>query len=230
MIEINLLPKELQIQGPRLSFSKSMIMPVAGAFVLIAAMIGLTVLQNSQIGELESKIQIAKARAEQLKMDIEMVDALVDIKEKITARIDAVKILDRNRTTWVNVLEDLSEQVPEFLWLTAFREMHTTPVTGRNVPDSAAAAAAAERATQQLMPAELEGYAYSLNSLATLIVNLRKSGYFDQVDLSHAREVALESHPAYSFTLTCSIDYAGSAHTPLNPDVGAHGELAAKTQ
>jgi len=228
MIEINLLPKELQIQGPRLSFSKAMIMPVAGAFVLIIAMIGLTILQKNQITELDGKIQIAKARAQQLKMDIEMVDALVDIKQKITARIDAVKVLDRNRTTWVNVLEDLSEQVPEFLWLTAFREIQNTPVAGRNVPDSAAIAAA--EASKQFMPAELEGYAYSLNSLATFIVNLRKSGYFDNVDLSHAREVALESHPAYTFTLTCSIDYAGTTNTPLNPDVGAHGELAAKTQ
>lgn len=207
-----------------------MIMPIAGAFVVIAAMIGLTIFQKSQITELDGKIRIAKARAEQLKMDIEMVDALVDIKEKITARIDAVKVLDRNRTTWVNVLEDLSEQVPEFLWLTAFRETQETPATGRNVSDSAAAAAAAQQATQQFMPAELEGYAYSLNSLASFIINLRKSGYFDSVDLSHAREVALETHPAYSFKLTCSIDYAGSGDPSQMPDVGEHGELAAKTQ
>lgn len=232
MIEINLLPKELQIQGPRLSFSRAMIMPVAGAVVLVAAMVGLTIFQKSQIKELDNKISIAQARAEQLKKDIEMVDALVDIKEKITARIEAVKLLDQNRNSWVNILEDLSSQVPDFLWLTAFKEVQPTPVAAAAAQNAQAAnggqdtTTAAQPANPQIMPAELEGYAYSLNSLATFIINMKKSGYFDTIDLSHAREVPLESHAAYSFKLTCSINYGGSIENGDSPEVGTQGELA----
>jgi len=232
MIEINLLPKELQIQGPRLAFSKAMIVPIAGAVVVVAAMVGLTLYQKSQIRSLESKIHIAQARAEQLKRDIEMVDALVDIKEKITARIEAVKVLDQNRSTWVNLLEDLSGRVPEFLWLTAVREVAPPPT--KPTPATAAQDTTATRdqspTVVQVVPTEIEGYAYSLNSLATLMVSMKKSGYFDQIDLSHAREVQLEEHPAYSFLLTCNIDYSGTANEQPGLEGSGEQELAAKTQ
>lgn len=223
MIEINLLPKELQIQGPRLSFGRGMLIPAAGAVVLVAAMAGLGFYQKNQLAELDSKIGIAKARAEQLQRDIQMVDALVDIKGKITARIDAVKVLDQNRTTWVNVMEDLSERIPEFLWMTALRETGRLATAGGTPADSANAAAAA---TAQIVPAELEGYAYSLSGLANLIISMRNSGYFKQVDLTHAREVNLESHPAYSFALTCQLDYSGIPDPDKNMDSGDNEHLA----
>jgi Tfp pilus assembly protein PilN len=213
MIEINLLPKELQIQGPRLALSRQILMPAMVVVAVFCAMGVVTYFQNRQIGELEGKIQIAKARAEQLERDIQVVDGLVDIKGKITARIDAVKVLDQNRNAWVNVLTDLSSRLPEFLWLTALRE--TSAASARKqVPGDTAVSQEYTGPTVQV-PAELEGYAYSLSGLANLIINLRKSGHFLNVDLKHAREVKLETHTAYSFALTCTLDYTGS--TPGGP-------------
>jgi Tfp pilus assembly protein PilN len=223
MIEINLLPKELQIQGPRLALGRGMIIPAAGMVVLVAAMIGLSFYQKNQLAELDNKINIARARAEQLQKDIRMVDALVDIKGKITARIDAVKVLDLNRTTWVSVMEDLSDRIPEFLWMTALRE--TGRVASSNpVPGESAAPVVVANA--QLVPTELEGYAYSLSGLANLIVSMRNSGYFKQVDLSSAREVKLDSHPAYSFALTCQLDYSGIPNPDKSLDSGDNDHLA----
>jgi Tfp pilus assembly protein PilN len=221
MIEINLLPKELQIQGPRMAFGRGMILPAAGVAVLVAAMVGLSFYQKSQLMELDNKINIAKARAEQLQKDIQMVDALVDIKGKITARIDAVKVLDQNRKTWVSVMEDLSERIPEFLWMTALKETGALAAANKTPGDSAAPVA-----NPQLVPTELEGYAYSLSGLANLIVGMRKSGYFKQVDLSSAREVKLDTHPAYSFALTCQLDYSGIPDPEKNMDSGDNEHLA----
>ena len=222
MIEINLLPKELQIQGPRVNFSRGMLVPVAGVVVLAAAMGGLTFYQNKQVADLDNKISIAQARAEQLQKDIQMVDALVDIKGKITARIDAVKTLDQNRTTWVSVMEDLSSRIPEFLWMTALKE--NTPKSAPGVPGADSGSASLVQA--QLVPAQMEGYAYSLSSLANLIISMRNSGYFKQVDLSSAREVKLESHPAYSFALTCQLDYSGIPNPDKTEDSGDNEHLA----
>ena len=67
MIEINLLPKELQIQGPRLGLTKQLLMPAAAAVLLACGMAAITFYQNNQIEELEGKIRIARARAEQLR-------------------------------------------------------------------------------------------------------------------------------------------------------------------
>ncbi len=227
MIEINLLPKELQIQGPRLALSKQLIMPAAAAVLLVCGMAAITFYQNNQIKELEGKIRIAQARAEQLQRDIDVVDGLVEIKQKITARIEAVKTLDQNRTAWVNVLEDLSTRLPEFLWLTALRETQAAAAGTPGAPASGDTTGmqAAFTPTVQV-PAELEGYAYSLSGLANLIINLRKSGHFKDIDLKHAREVQLESHTAYSFALSCTLDYTGAAHGAPGVDTDGPAKLA----
>ncbi len=221
MIEINLLPKELQIQGPRLSFSKGMIIPAAAVVAVIVGMVGMSIIQNRQIAELDGKIQIAQARADQLKADIRMVDGLVDIKEKITARIDAVKVLDLNRKAWVSIMEDLSSRVPDFLWMTTLSETRSPRRASKTPGDTATQTAVLP---PQEVPAQLNGFAYSLSGLANFIMNLRKSGHFKSVDLHHAREMRLESHTAYAFQLDCTLNYSGNvpAGDGMGLDAGAN--------
>lgn len=227
MIEINLLPKEMQMQGPRMALSRNMMAPALGALALVVAMVGLSIYQRQQLNELEGKIRIAKARSEQLQKDIQMVDALVEIKEKITDRINAVKLLDENRTAWVNVMEDMSSRLPEFLWLTAVRQvMAGAPASAGRTPGDTTRAQNLSGAPQTTFPAEIEGYAYSLSGLANLILHLRKSGHFRDVDLRTAREVALESHAAYSFALTCTLDYTGTSNQPVDLEPASTGELS----
>lgn len=221
MIEVNLLPKELQIQGPRLTFSKGMIIPAAAVVAVILGMTGMSVIQNGKIAELDGKIQIAQARADQLKADIRMVDGLVNIKEKITARIDAVKVLDLNRKAWVSILEDLSTRVPDFLWMTSLSET-VAPKAPKKAPGDTAAPA--RLLPPQEVPAQMRGFAYSLSGLANFIMNLRKSGHFKSVDLHHAREMKLESHTAYAFQLDCTLSYSGglSIGDGMGIDAGAN--------
>jgi Tfp pilus assembly protein PilN len=228
MIEINLLPKEMQIQGPRLALNRQILVPAAAALVLAVGMAGLTFFQKQQIDQLDGKIRIARARAEQLQRDIQMVDGLVEIKTKITARIDAVQLLDQNRTAWVNVMEDLSGRMPEFLWLTAMRQVVAlAPRGATNAPgDTSSANAVAAGSPQTEFPAEIEGYAYSLSGLANLMISLRKSGHFKDVDLKHAREVELESHPAYTFALSCTLDYTGRSGPEETIETDGPAELA----
>ena len=223
MIEINLLPKELQIQGPRLALTKSMMLPAVAVAALVLGMVGMSVYQNRQIAELDGKIQIAKARAEQLKADIRMVDGLVDIKEKITARIDAVKVLDLNRKAWVSILEDLSSRVPDFLWMTSLSETQLTAAQPKAPGDTAAAASTLP---PQEVPAQLNGFSYSLSSLANFIMNLRKSGHFKSIDLHHAREMKLDSHKAYAFQLDCTLNYSGDSPAGNGIDMDAGTNLA----
>jgi Tfp pilus assembly protein PilN len=190
-------------------------------------MVGLSIYQKQQLSELDSKIRIARARSEQLQKDIKMVDALVEIKEKITDRINAVKVLDQNRTAWVNVMEDMSSRLPEFLWLTAVRQVTPpAPTAAGRAPGDTAKLAVATGEPQTQFPAEIEGYAYSLSGLANLIINLRKSGHFKDVDLRTAREVALEAHTAYSFALTCTLDYTGTSNAPADLETDGAEELA----
>lgn len=234
MIEINLLPKEMQIQGPRMALNRKMLVPALGAVALIATMVSLSIYQSRELGDLDSKIRIATARAEQLQKDIRMVDALVAIKEKITDRIHAVKVLDENRTAWVGLMEDMSSRLPEFLWLTSVRQVVGTPASPGALPtavdSSQRVQLAAAGAPQTQFPAEIEGYAYSLSGLANLILNLRRSGHYRDVDLRTAREVELESHAAYSFALTCTLDYTGTSNQPTDLDKGGTAVLSSTSE
>ena len=222
------------MQGPRMALNRKMLAPALGAAALVILMVSMTIYQSRELGDLDGKIRIATARAEQLQKDIQMVDALVAIKEKITDRIHAVKVLDENRTAWVGLMEDMSSRLPEFLWLTSVRQVVNTPVSPGASPAAADSAQRAQQAAsgapQTQFPAEIEGYAYSLSGLANLILNLRRSGHYRDVDLRTAREVALESHTAYSFALTCTLDYTGTSNQPTDLDQGGTAVLSSTTE
>src|SRR4030067_2270266 len=126
MIEINLLPRELRKKAKAFSFSfsgkKNVIYLMGGVAAVIVCVIGSTFYQTVKLKNLDSRMREAKKRTEKLKKDIQLVDALTELKDKIMQRMSAIENLDRNRTAWVDILKDLSSRVPEYLWLSGFKE------------------------------------------------------------------------------------------------------------
>ena len=69
---------------------------------------------------------------------------------------------------------------------------------------------------------EVEGYAFTLNSLASFMIRMMRSDYFDDVELVAANEVSFDENSkvvssgdrsggknrkAYHFTLSCNVHY-----------------------
>ena len=117
MIEINLLPKDYQKKSLDLSLGKSGLYFVGGAVGVLVMLLGLTMWQKARLAGLEDKIDQARAKEATLLRDIRLVDALQDVKAKITHRMQAVERLDSHRSSWVRILEDVARNVPEFVWL-----------------------------------------------------------------------------------------------------------------
>jgi Tfp pilus assembly protein PilN len=219
MIEINLLPKEYLKSSRGLSLGKAGMYALAGAAGIIVVLAGLTGYQMYQVGKLDSDIAKARQRAAVLQKDIQLVDALLDVKQKIGDRMKAVERLDRNRSAWVRVLEDIARNVPEFVWLASFEEKPAPK------PDSTAANANANNTQGEtsdgtpptqvrahelpsVFPVEIEGYAFTLNALAAFMINVMRSDYFDDVQLHATTETSFnEQGKAYNFVLTCSLHY-----------------------
>src|SRR5713101_4878784 len=111
MIEINLLPKELQKGTGRLALPKPVIYAVAGMAGLAVVLAGLTVMQKMRINNIQKKITEAKMREAKMQKDIQLVDALTELKGKILERMAAIDGLDQNRSAYVRFLEDLSGRV-----------------------------------------------------------------------------------------------------------------------
>jgi hypothetical protein len=86
MIQINLLPKEYLKNKRAFAVGKSGLYVVASAAAVVAMLCGVTFWQMHQITALDESIARANQRAAMLRQDIQMVDALTDVKSKITDR------------------------------------------------------------------------------------------------------------------------------------------------
>ncbi|MCK4607369.1 MAG: PilN domain-containing protein [candidate division Zixibacteria bacterium] len=195
MIEINLLPKDYNKRSFEFSLGKTGLYVVGGAAGVVLMLIGITLFQMNQISTLNDNIERARQRADMLRKDIRVVEALEDVKVKITNRMKAVETLDSHRSVWVRVLEDMARNVPDFVWLARFDELPT-----EKADDSGSTPALVRRA-------EIEGHAFTLNAMAAFMINMMRSDYFDEVELKGTSEVWYENHSAFNFILTCDLHY-----------------------
>ncbi len=217
MIEINLLPKDYLKRSSNFSFGKKEIYVVAGAVAVVALLAVVTLYQMRQVDTLESSIQKAGERAAMLQRDIKLVDALLDVKSKISNRLTAIEKLDRHRSVWVRLLQEVAGNVPDFVWLGELREKAPDRKSAaeakkarQNQPKEENAAPAAEPVDSlpSFVEAEVEGHAFTLNALASFMINLMRSDYFDKVELVSTKEVKFPGdEKAYNFIVSCNIHY-----------------------
>ncbi len=223
MIQINLLPKEYRRKSGTPSLGRSGFYAIGAVVGLILLIAVITVYQRVQVTRLDQKMEIARFRTEQLQNDIAVVDALIDVKAKIMQRMQAVEQLDRHRTVWVRILEDVSRRVPEFTWLSTIKETDVqtassgqTTAKGQAKPagktepavaitDSAATAPAADQ--MPFRAVSIEGYSFTLNSLANFMINLMKSNFFSDVEMASVEEVQFQKQKAYTYKLTATLHF-----------------------
>ena len=199
MIQINLLPKEFRKKSGKLSFGKTGYYVIGGVVGIILMIASVSFYQVMQLDELDKKMEVARFRTQQLQKDIAVVDALIDVKEKLVKRMEAVDVLDQHRTVWVKILEDLSRRVPEFMWLSLFEEYR-----GQKSPKDTTAVVASATLTR---PINIEGYAFTLNSLANFMINLMRSNYFSDIEMASVEEIQIQEQKAYNYKVTAVLHY-----------------------
>jgi hypothetical protein len=225
MININLIPKQYLKRAGTFNLGKQGIYVVAAVSGIMLMLGAVTMYQLHQMSQLTGQMEIAKSRTMQLQKDIKMVDALIDIKAKITDRMDAVERLDRHRGAWVRILEDLTRNVPEFVWLSSFSEVqpkevaapqtksvtlgkaNSTPTATSNAPTAVDTTLAHSPIGPIIRPAEVEGFTFTLNALASFMIKMMRSNFFEDVDLVYSKEVAFGKQKAYNFKLSCRVHY-----------------------
>ena len=213
MIEINLLPKELR-KRRGITFKKNTAYFLGVAGVVILLLFFISIMQGVRLGSLNRKIADAEKRKEELKETIRLVDALSELKNKILQRLSAIESLDKDRSTWIDIMEDISSRVPDHLWLTSFKENPPPPPAATSVQTTQEGVADTVETDQVEAPSSLaktvtiDGYSFSLNSLATFMINLMRSDYFENIELEYIKLAELEKQKAYTFQLTSDLFYA----------------------
>ncbi|HDL01225.1 MAG TPA: hypothetical protein ENH23_03220 [candidate division Zixibacteria bacterium] len=213
-IEINLLPKNYKKKSLDFSLGKTGIYAVAAAAVIVIMLISVTIFQHYKMADLDTNIVKAKQRASMLQKDIQLVDALTEVKNKVKARMAAVERLDSHRSSWVRILENMARNIPEFVWLGRFEEKpivaEAPPKNTKNTKNNEQPKETPKKESYTaptVRTAEIEGYAFTLNSLASFMIKMMRSDYFDEVELINTKEIKLEDKKAYNFTLSCNVHY-----------------------
>jgi Tfp pilus assembly protein PilN len=216
MIEINLLPKELRKKGKTFVLSRGTFYFFGGAAALVVIMILITAFQSFKLKNLDKRIMEAQRKREQLRESIQMVDAISQLKTNILKRMSAIENLDKNRSTWIEVLQELSDRAPEYVWLSSFKE---TPKAPAKTETSPAAQTDTSQAIAKKPPPEpafvsqvtIDGYSFSINNLAIFMINLMRSDYFKNIELSFVKAEAFEDQKIFTFQLSGDLLYSSQA-------------------
>jgi Tfp pilus assembly protein PilN len=165
-------------------------------FALVAIGVALTVLgvtyyqQKSELDRTNARIASLRAERASLQQIKQDVDRFESQKSALQQRIDVIETLQRNRTGGQDLLQMVATTVVHVdnVWLTSLNR------TGNAI--------------------DIQGEAASINSVANFITQLKRSGYFDNVEIKQAVEDDIVSSvETYQFSMSAAISQAVPAKT-----------------
>lgn len=185
MIRINLLgqarPKAAKKTVPLEATVQLLFLAVAVA--LAAVILGVTYFQErAQLNDANKRIAALRAEKQSLQQIKQDVDRFQNEKSTLQERVDVIETLQKNRSGAQDLLQMVANTVVrvDALWLTSFNR------TGNSLV--------------------LEGEAGSIDAVANFITEMKRSGYFDQVEIQSAKENDLvPSTQTFQFSMTASV-------------------------
>jgi type IV pilus assembly protein PilN len=206
MIEINLLPVR---EARRKADLRQQLMQVLLMLIMVAAVVGFVQSHvTSQMESTQRRIYQMEADIKQFQPQLDQVAAFRKKKANLEKKIDVIDGLDRARRGPVRVLDELSTNAPERLWLT---QLTTNGAT-----------------------IQLKGESLDNELVAVLLHALGESPYFDKVDLDKTElGGSKDGLKLVSFSLQAEIatpkpkkdkDDAGAAGGEAEADAGGKGK------
>ena len=205
MIRINLLgqarPKATK-QAVPLEATLQVVLFIA-AVVVAAVILGVVyVRQKSDLEAANKRIAALKAEKASLQQIKQDVDRFESEKATLQQRIDVIETLQKNRSGGQELLQMVANTVVrvDSLWLTELN-----------------------RTSDSL---QIKGEAGSINAIANFITEMKRSGYFDKVEIKSAKEDDLQSGvETYGFEMSAAV-----ASTGGTTGAGAKAQPAGATQ
>ena len=191
MIRINLLgqvrPKATKQSVP-LESTLQIFLGIAAVAIALIVLFVTYASQKHQLDETNNRIaalRLEKANLQQIKQEVDRFEAQ---KAALQTQIGVIETLQKNRTGAQELLQMVANTVVRVdqLWLTSL-----------------------ERKGDNL---EIAGEAGSVNSVANFITQLKRSGYFDKIEIKQAKEDdVVKSVTTYGFTMTAAIAQPAAA-------------------
>jgi type IV pilus assembly protein PilN len=197
MIRINLLgqsrPKAAKTAVP----VEATMQALMAIFALVAAIVVLGIIyynQTSEYNKTEARITALKAEKASLQQVKQDVTRFESQKSTLQQRIDVIETLQKNRSGGQDLLQMVANTVVRVdeLWLTSLTR------TGNSI--------------------DVQGEAGNISAVANFITQMKRSGYFDNVEIKDAKENDIRPGvETYGFTMSANINPAGLAAASGQP-------------
>lgn len=182
MIRINLLPREERVSAPRITLPKigGSLLPMGvlgGAVVLIALT---AVLERAKLAALRSDVAEIQEEVRAIQPQVDRVKRLTTQRQDLERRLDIIRQLDQGRFVSVRVMDNLSREVPKYLWLTEVKQNDAGQVS-------------------------VKGMTFSNLIVADLMMAMEKNPMFANVDLIQTNKGKISDRDVTEFSIVAQI-------------------------
>lgn|ERR1700683_2301342 len=198
MIRINLLgqarPKERRETTLPLDATFRLGMLIVALLLSFGVLFGTYESQSKQLDSTRDKIhslEAERARLQQVKSEVQRFETQ---KQVLQQRINVIETLQKGRTGGQEMLAAVANTVArsEGVWLTSLSK------TGTSLT--------------------MDGEASSVNSVANFLTQMKRTGYFDKIEIKETKENDLvKTVPTFSFSVTADIASAQSVPASTTP-------------
>lgn len=181
MIRINLLPQEERTVRARRAPSVGWaVLPATAAAALVVLVALSTAMQTSKIHSLQKDISSAEKQTAALAPQIQRISDLAHERADMDLRISLIRRLESSRYVRVQMMDELSRQLPDHMWLTSARETSPGHV-------------------------DLEGVTFSNLMVSDFMQRLENSPLYENVDLVVTEKGTIEDRDVIKFTMTAQV-------------------------
>lgn len=181
MIRINLMPRaEARRQAARQRDQQIGILIAVG---LLAIVLGTEFYTRREANVVQREADVYQAELAELNQKHNAAIQLERRRKELEAKLSTIKVLERQRTGPVHVLDDLGSATPEKLWITEMRESGgAVTLLGRGLDNQ---------------------------TIALFMRNLAASPYFTNVDLVETKQIEEGAAKLKEFSIRANVVYAG---------------------
>lgn len=186
MFRINLLPDEERPQiRCGLRMRGGVMLALAALGLLLVSVVGTASWQTRTLTRLEAQAADLNGEAERYRPQIQLVNQLRSKTADLEQRLEIIRRLDRNREARISAMEELSDALPDYVWLVSFLESEDG-VT-------------------------VEGVAFSSLAVFEFMIALDATPRFSDVRLESLRRGEIEEQAVIQFTLSMALEEGQTA-------------------
>ena len=176
MIEINLLPVRAARKRESLRFQLTIFSLILAFIIIIIAYMSWSA--NKREARIATQFKLVQEDLIRLEKEVGEIEEIKQRKAKLEQKLNVIKDLDKGRLRAAYILGELSQRTPEKVWIESLDK------SGKDL--------------------KIAGVALDNETVANFMEALRKSKYFNEVELEITEQIDRGGMKLMKFSLRCS--------------------------